>query len=217
MVEYNTKITIMTVNDWSEVKDSALVTVHKKTIDGKPVTADWKKKMMISEHSPIRDLTFSILFEDIPRFLADELVRHTQGTNWKMGTWREDRINKPRSEQHMDDLTVLKVNLNAQSLINISQKRLCVGCASTYIVKLWNKVISALAILEPEIALVCVPSCVYRGGCPEGFSKCKHFAQFMEFIPSDIFEEMYTDINMRYSAYRGWRRSPNKKAEEVSE
>lgn len=205
MEKYDVDITIKRLTDWKEVKDSTLVTVHKKAIEGKPISSEWKTKMVISEHSPIRDLFCSILLQKIPRFLADELVRHTQGTNWKMGTWREDRIKKPRSEQHMDDLTVLKVDLNAQAFINISQKRMCVGCASPHIIKLWMKVIDLLYTMEPELAKVCVPSCIYRGGCPEGFAKCGHFNTFANSLDGEEEVEVLTNIEKRYEAYWEWR------------
>lgn len=206
----NIEIGIKKLTDWDEAYDSALCTVHKKAIKGKEITSKWKKDLTKARHSPLRDVMFSLKITSIPRFLADELVRHGIGTNWKMGTWREDRISKPRSEQKMDDRTNLKCNLNAEAFINISERRLCIGCASPHIVKLWQRVIFTLSVTEPELAFYCVPNCICRNGCPETWAKCNHFNNFKKYVLGNAHDDerafqILSDIDQRYEVYHVWR------------
>ena len=56
--------------------------------------------------------------------------------------------------------------VNAQTLINISRKRLCT-CASPETRYAWQIVKDAIAEIDPEMAAVMVRQCVYRGRCPE--------------------------------------------------
>lgn len=195
------QVTIKRLTEWSEVKDSALVTIHKKSAGGS-IKSSWKKDILLARHSPIRDLLFSIRIENVPRFVADQLVRHSQGVNWKMGTWRTDRGQRKRSEQSMDDLTDLKVNLNAEAILNISNKRLCVGCVTKETHEVWGKIIHGLGITEPELAKYCVPNCIHQGGCPEAFSNCGYFKKFLDNIPASKREEVMFDLSARYTAYQ---------------
>ncbi len=60
--------------------------------------------------------------------------------------------------------------INAQAIINISRQRLC-SKASKETREAWQAVIAELNETDPILAKACVPSCVYRGLCPE-FSTC---------------------------------------------
>ena len=60
----------------------------------------------------------------------------------------------------------MRLFLNAQEIINISKVRLC-NKAETETRNIWNRVIYELKKIEPELANACVPSCFYRGHCPE--------------------------------------------------
>ena len=51
-------------------------------------------------------------------------------------------------------------------MINISRKRLC-NQASPETREAWREVLKRLEMLDPVLASVCVPECVYRGFCPE--------------------------------------------------
>lgn len=177
------KIEYIRVNKdgWKEVKDSALTTIHKFYTDSE-VTEQWKCDILLSEHSPIRELIIRAKFTEIPRWIADQLVRHNIGFTPYMGTMRTDRGNKPRNEQRMTDLTELKFTANAQSIINISQDRLCIGKVSKETRKLWELFLSLLNELQPELVTCCVPSCVYRFGCKE-FKSCGYFEKFKNSDP----------------------------------
>ncbi len=60
---------------------------------------------------------------------------------------------------------------NAQAFINISRKRLCIGCASKETRQAWEIVIEMLKEHDSILASKCVPECIYRGFCPE-FERC---------------------------------------------
>ena len=54
--------------------------------------------------------------------------------------------------------------------------------------------------VEPEIADVCVPNCIYRGGCCEQDigAKCCFYDNFLKRHPEIT---RYTDIQERYDIY----------------
>jgi thymidylate synthase ThyX len=60
----------------------------------------------------------------------------------------------------------MRLFLNAQEIINISKVRLCNKAEKTTR-EIWRQVIEELSKFEPELAAACVPSCIYRGHCPE--------------------------------------------------
>jgi thymidylate synthase ThyX len=64
----------------------------------------------------------------------------------------------------------MRLFLNAQEIINISKVRLC-NKAEIETRKIWKQVVEELRKIEPELANACVPSCFYRGFCPE-FKSC---------------------------------------------
>ena len=72
----------------------------------------------------------------------------------------------------MTDLFNTKLFLNAQEIIAISKVRLC-NRSEAETRKVWKEVVEELRKTEPELANACVPSCVYRGFCPE-FKSCKY-------------------------------------------
>ena len=191
----------------SEVKDAALTTIHKKSIEGKEISSEWKNNIIMSRHSPIREYNIRIKLDNIPRWIADQLVRHSVGVNNYMGTMRTDRKNLPRKDQTMEDLTVFKQTYNINSFIDMCSTRMCIGCVSKETRLLVEKIVAEVRKIEPEIALFCVPPCIRYFGCKEaGFTKCNHFNNFID----DIFEDYdIVDIikldyrNKLYHEYRG--------------
>ena len=73
--------------------------------------------------------------------------------------------------------------VNAQTLINISRKRLC-HCASKETREAWIAVKEAIAEFDPIMASAMVRNCVYRGRCPEmkccGYYKTEAFKNELE-------------------------------------
>lgn len=174
------QIEITRITSWADVLNAARFTQRKAPRSGEP-SITWKKKIIKSEHSPLRCLMFNIDLYDIPRYVSDHLVRHVH-TQPFVSTGRSDVLTylPDRSEQRMTDLYNTRLFLNAQEIINISKVRLC-NKAEKETRKIWNMVVEELRKIEPELASACVPNCIYRGHCPEikscGFTESDLFPQ----------------------------------------
>ena len=160
------KIEIQKVTSWTDVLNAARFTQRLPLKSGEP-SVKWKKKIIKAEHSPLRCLMFNIDFYDIPYYVSVHLVRHVHAQPF-VSTSRPDidGHQSPREEQHKTDPVNMRLFLNAQEIINISKVRLC-NKAELETRKIWNEVIKVLRNTEPGLANACVPSCIYRGHCPE--------------------------------------------------
>lgn len=159
--------------DWKRVVNAARRTAGKKPIKKEPSSL-FKKKILLAEHSPIRLLEYDFTWEDIQQWVTTHLVRHHEGCEKFVHTQRTDRNEQlkglKRDELPQGLLNDMDMTCNAQSFINISRKRLC-KCASKETREAWTAVIEYLKEIDPELASVCVPECIYRGFCPE-FDRC---------------------------------------------
>ena len=177
------KVEIIDYHDnWQKVKDRAMNTIGKES--GKYPSSEWKKKILLAEHSPIRELKFTIRFTDIPYFVVMHLVRHKIGVEHYVSTQRTDRTGVDRNELPQNNLVSYTMVADAQALINISRKRLC-GQASKETRDAWRMVVDAIEnIGEFELASVMTPECEYRGFCPEmrscGYVNTKRFNEALE-------------------------------------
>lgn len=153
-------------DNWQEVKDATMTTVGKST--GKYPDPKWKKKLILAEHSPIRKLTFTWRWVNLPYWVSVHFVRHKVGIEFWQSTQRTDRTGTDRNSLRQDAPVNLECTADAQALINISRKRLC-NCAASETRKAWQEVKDKVAEVEPELASCMVRECVYRGFCPEMF------------------------------------------------
>ena len=160
------KIEITKVTDWERVVDAARFTQRKEPL-GKEPSDEFKKQMILSEHSPLRLLEFDIKMYGIPYWVSNHFVRHVHAQPF-VSTSRPDITGSKvsRHDMRQDELVNLQLSLNAQEIINISKLRLC-NKASKETRDIWYKVIDEVARIEPLLASACVPQCVYRGFCPE--------------------------------------------------
>lgn len=175
------------VTNWKRVLNAARRTIGRKPIDKDP-SDDWRGKMLLAEHSPIRLLEFDWSWGNIRQWVTAHLVRHHEGCEKFVHSQRGDRrkILEDYGVETRDDLPQGALNdmdmtANAQALINISRKRLC-NCASKETREAWLKVKEAIAEIDPVMASKMVPECIYRGFCPEflspcGYSKTKKYEQ----------------------------------------
>lgn len=174
-------IKIPSEEDWQEVKNRAMNTIGKE--NGKHPPSDWKRGILLAEHSPIRSLMFTIRLVDIPYWVSTHLVRHKIGVEHFVSTQRTDRTGINRNDLPQSAPVSHTMVINAQALINISRKRMCNQAARETGV-LWFAIINKIALHEPELASICVPECVYRGFCPEmkscGFVKTERYAEWVE-------------------------------------
>lgn len=162
------KVSVRLKSDWEEVVDSARVTIWKGSL-GKEPSVEFKKRMIISEHSPLRELAFVVDIEGVKSWVATHFVRHHIGVEKYVSTQRDDRINKAveRDNRGQGELVNMRLSLNAQALINISKERLC-HQASIDTQLVWRSVLRGVGEIDKELAQACVPKCIYRGFCPEG-------------------------------------------------
>lgn len=177
---------------WQEIKDDALFTIHKT--NGKYPTSEWKKDILLAEHSPIRSGHLIIECYDVPSFVIGHLVRHNLGFTPFVATLRKDLYDLDFVPDRNTPNNV-RFDGNFQSFINISRKRLCYKAAKET-VEFWNMVLSKIIEIEPELVFACVPECIYRGGCPEKKS-CGYWNKFCEKYKNDNL----LDIKNRYKLY----------------
>lgn len=178
--------------DWQEVVDDCRATVGKESL-GKEPSTEFKRKILISEHSPIRDIRIKWRWRNMPHWITVHWVRH----KWEkfVRTQRTDRTGIDRTKLPQDEPQTFVGEANTQHLIDTMRKRLCYQASPetrNYAVDL--KI--ALHQDNPEISDVLVPNCVYRGGCPE-MSNCGWFDKMATIYP----ELKSSDIQKRYQTY----------------
>ena len=154
---------------WREVADAARTTIGMDNGTTEP-SVSWKRRMLLAEHSPIRKMVFNWKWTGLKSWVSVHLVRHKFGIDHFVRTQRSDRTGVNRDELPQGVEVEHECIANAQAVIYISRKRLCMQ-ASPETREAWQKVVAGLTTTNPELASVCVPECVYRGFCPE-FKTC---------------------------------------------
>lgn len=168
-------------------------------------------------HSPIRTQRFYIYMEDIPLFCASQFVRSNVGVQWYQKSKRTDRGGEdfrevckdmaenlydrgedPSTEiltwpQRFDRYapTDLMGDLNAESIINMSYKRLCAK-VSKETREIWEMVIQELAKVDPDLAKFCVKPCVAYGGICRESKSCGY-------NKSDLFQKQLATYKILFS------------------
>lgn len=170
------------IGSWADVKEFTLNTVGKKPSSDN-ISPEWKRKILLCEHSPIRALVIKWKWENIKYWVSVHFVRHKIGIEHFIKTSRTDRTGINRNELPQSNDVDHMCKANAQAMINISRKRLCKQ-ASMETRDAWKEVLLSIKDKEPELYDVCVPECVYRGWCYEfkscGYHKTPHFQETLE-------------------------------------
>ena len=191
---YKANITDFNI-DWKKIKSACMTTISKEAGDKEP-SHEWKRKLLLCEHSPIRRGTVSWKWNEIPYAISTHFVRHHEGVEKWVGTQRADRTEiKDRSQRSQMDTIPMEMEANIQALINISAKRLC-ACADPITREYWKNVLKEIKQYDEDIYWACVPQCIRCGGCPE-YKPCGFYEAFAKNL---TFEEQ---INMvkRYDKY----------------
>jgi hypothetical protein len=167
---------------WKSVKNACRTTINKCESDIEP-TSEWKRRLLMSEHSPLRKININWIWTDLPYWVSVHLVRHNVGCTPFVGTQRDDRNDYgevSRNSAPQDTPVQHEEIANMQAIINISRKRLC-NCASKETREAWQLFLDEVVKpTEPELYKTCVKECVYRNGlCPEfiscGYNKTNKF------------------------------------------
>ena len=161
------EIKITRVTSWKDVLNAARFTQRKSLLDKEP-SDKFKKQIIRAEHSPLRALMFYIDMYDIPYYVAMHFRTHKLVHLPLVTTSRPDIDGsmKSREEQLKSELVNMRLMLDAQEIIAISKVRLC-NKAEKETRHVWYEAIKKLKEIEPILADACVPSCIYRGFCPE--------------------------------------------------
>ena len=183
---------------WQEVVDDCRATVGKDELGKEPSEA-FKRGILIAEHSPIRALIVRWKWEKIKSWVATHWVRHIWSSF--VQTQRSDRTGVKRDKLPQDAPVNFRGEANAQHLIDTWRKRLCMQAApeTRQYAEDFKEV---LYEVEPELADVLVPNCVYRCGCPEMDSECKAWQAFVDWCTEErgVVVQM-TCIAERYRLY----------------
>ena len=201
------KVTIEQMVDWSWAKRLLLRTIGKKPKTPYP-TREQKLEWLISEHSPIKVVQWCIDIDQLRQWVGVHLLRHDyvlpyitsqrcdkvedaeRVADEVLSIIREDIVNDPdfdrstwrdwRIQGSENDHSFV---VNAQTLINISRKRLC-HAASKETRAVWKLVHDVIREQDPEMAAAMVPNCIYRGFCAE--RECCGYALTPRYI-DDLF------------------------------
>lgn len=181
------KVEVVQETSWSRALDAARRTSGQRPLNKIP-SDEWKKMVLMAEHSPIKLVEYRISFFLLRQWVGVHLLRH-EHTIPMIHSQRGDRNEETLkyAEKIMaiigDDINGCSGNtardylpqgvrndqdfyVNAQTLINISRKRLC-ACASKETREAWSLVRDAIREQDPVMAAFMVPNCIYRGRCPE--------------------------------------------------
>lgn len=187
-----TKI-IKVKGDWEEVVNDCRSTVGKDEL-GKEPSEKFKKSILISEHSPIRDLTIKWRWSNIKSWVATHWVRH----KWEcfVKSQRSDRTGIPRDKLPQDTSVTFTGEANIQHLIDTARKRLCFTASPETREYMEDLKVTIHDRVDENIANVLVPNCIYRCGCPEP-NGCRFFKEFLLLYG----DQPIYDIQTRYDIY----------------
>ena len=179
--------------DWQEVVDDCQSTVGKPPLGHEPST-EFRRKILIAEHSPIRSMSVKWKWPGIKSWVATHWVRH----KWEcfVRSQRSDRTGVDRDKLPQDAPVDFTGEANAQALIDTMRKRLCYQ-ASPETRAYAEDLKAKLRDVQPEMSDVLVPNCVYRCGCPE-MQSCGMWDSMVKQTEGAVSSHR---INERYEAY----------------
>jgi thymidylate synthase ThyX len=161
------KVTILkspTEEDWLFCKRCALTTIGKapKT----PPSEEWKRKILRARHSPIRELRFAFLLEDIPYWVSVHLCRHVHAQPYVKSQRNDRQSQYDRGKAPQDAPVSMIWTMNAEEWLTICNKRLC-NQASKETREVIEMIRDAVEETNPEFIDEMVPMCVREGECHE--------------------------------------------------
>jgi len=187
-----TKI-LKTKGNFTDVLDVCRHTANKEAL-GKAPSNEFIKRILISEHSPIRLISILWKWSGIPHWVGVHWVRH----KWEcfVNTQRTDRTGVDRRKLPQDTPQDFIGDANIQNLIDSFRKRLCYMASpeTRELAEDFKETIGEE--YDRRIANVLVPNCVYRCGCPEFDANDPNRCRFFE---SHDFTD--TNIQRRYDKY----------------
>ena len=181
--------------NWLEIKNLCRKTISMKDSKVEP-SKEWKRELLLAEHSPLRHSLITIDIIDLPYAMMGHLVRHHVGVTPYVTTSRSDRTGVDRNTRSQMDLVSMRLDLNIQSLINISRKRLCKQ-ADKQTIEIWEQVLDAVKEYDEDIYWACVPEGIRSCGCTEAFGNCKQCPNILK----ELSKEELLNVGSRYDVY----------------
>lgn len=129
---------------------------------------EWKKKLINSEHSPLRTIMFTVEMQNIPYCNSVHFVRHKFGVEHYV---KSQRSNKNRGEEPQNAPVNHIMDINAQALIFMARKRLCFKADETTR-EIMKEIVNKIIDVCPEFKGFLVPECIYRGNICHEFKSC---------------------------------------------
>ena len=183
--------------DWKRVKNHCRTTDNKDFTELEP-SEEFKRKLAISEHTPIRLIEFDWSWKSIKYWVSTEWSRHK--FEKFISSQRNDRQDKyDRNAARQDAPVNFDGQANMQNLIDSWRKRLCFKVTNEAR-ELAEDFKKELYSVDQIVSDVLVPNCVYRCGCPE-FTTCGYWNKFKEAVAEYGDLSKLDDIQYRYNFY----------------
>lgn len=186
-------------DSWKRVKNHCRTTDNKSFTDKEP-TESFRKKLLISEHTPIRLIEFDWSWRGIPYWVSTEWSRHK--FEKFISSQRDDRLidEIPRGKKPQEAPVNFDGYANMQNLIDAWRKRLCFKATPEARALAEDFKLTLAESGYQEEAGVLVPHCIYRMGCPE-FQSCGFIRRFTAWATERAGDGWMTDIQLRYDLY----------------
>ena len=157
-------------NDLIWMKQCTVGTMGKESWT--PPTSEFVRKLLVARHSPIRELRFSYVIRDVPYWVTVHLVRHHVGFQPYVQSQRNDRQSDyDRAKAPQDAPVTMRLTLNAEALMNLANKRLCMK-ASPETREVVQRMCALAEKVMPELRGLLVPMCDYHGGVCHEIQSC---------------------------------------------
>ena len=183
--------------DWKRVKNHCRTTDNKDFTELEP-SEEFKRKLAISEHTPIRLIEFDWSWKSIKYWVSTEWSRHK--FEKFISSQRNDRQDKyDRNAARQDAPVNFDGQANMQNLIDSWRKRLCFKVTNEAR-ELAEDFKKELYSVDQIVSDVLVPNCIYRCGCPE-FTTCGYWNKFKEAVAEYGDLSKLDDIQYRYNFY----------------
>lgn len=133
----------------------------------KPLTQRTWQKLLVSEHSPIRVVTYLVEMMGTPYYASVHLVRHKHGVEHFV---KSQRPATNRADLPQGALVNHIMHINAQALINMGRRRLChkADVTAQAIVTQIKLTLRKGDQWDEALSTCMQPTCVWYGGhCPE--------------------------------------------------
>ncbi|MDX1284816.1 MAG: FAD-dependent thymidylate synthase [Draconibacterium sp.] len=211
-------------DNWEHILNGCRSTLGKGETNKQP-SSQFKQKLILSEHSPIRKLCFDITIKNLKSWASVHLVRHKHGIEHMVQSQRDDidkNITKQKEldESYWNEIKALYAKLgievsedrdaspqsmliqhnifvNAQCILNICKKRFCTS-AHPYTRKLAEEISISIADVCVELYNACVPNCVYRGGICHEFKQCGYNQTELFKNHLDYYVNLWKDVKKPY-------------------